>query len=190
MRRLWLKMALVLVILAVLSTEQVVAQGTTTVLLKPIAGSNVQGTALLTAAGDGTQVQLKVDGLPPGSPVRAMLQGGTCAAPGLSAAPLPALDADATGVATVSGPILFRGTEPVALSGLTDGEHIITVMGENGLLACGLITRFGATADTGVSATRGITPWLLTVLLLAAAVLAVGGWRWVWMRRDIAPSRR
>lgn len=84
------------------------AQGAVTVQLEPVGGSGVRGTAILTAAGEGTSVSFDVQGLPPGTSARATMQVSTCAMPSASFAALPDLTADAAGKATATGAVLFR----------------------------------------------------------------------------------
>ncbi|HZG68693.1 MAG TPA: hypothetical protein VEZ12_18250, partial [Herpetosiphonaceae bacterium] len=64
------------------------------VLLEAAGGSTMSGTALLMTEGAGTRVRLDVGGLAPGTSATATLHAGTCATPGASAAPLPALTAN------------------------------------------------------------------------------------------------
>ena len=172
----WLGPTLVMLFLVVGSTGQAVAQTTIAVRLDPVGDSNVSGMATLTAEGEGTRVSLDVAGLAPGTQAHATMQAGTCASPGASAATLPSLTADANGKATASGPILFRGTMPVALTGIADGAHSIAVAGPSGVVACGLITRLGASAASdGLPATGASRPWLPAGLLLGAGLLVAGG---------------
>jgi len=116
----------------------VMAQETVTVQLDPVAGSGVSGTATLSAAGEGTDVALDIQGLAPGAAARGTMQAGTCAMPSASFAALPDLQADATGRATATGSVLFRGTEGVALETMADGEHIIAIQIDQ-VVACGVI---------------------------------------------------
>lgn len=100
------------------------------------------------------------------------MQAGTCATPGASAATLPALTADANGKASVTGAVLFRGAENVALTVMTDGAHTITVMGPGGVVAC---CQIPALEGDNLPATGASTPWLATTLLLGTGVLMIGG---------------
>ena len=116
-----------LLVLALLLPGAILAQETVTVRLDPVGESGVSGTAILTAAGEGTNVALDVSGMAPGADARATMQADTCAMPSASFAALPDLKADATGRATATGSVLFHGTENVALATMADGEHIIAV---------------------------------------------------------------
>ena len=115
------------------------AQGAVTVLLEPVDGSGVSGTALLTPSDDGTLVLFAVHGLLPGTAYGPELRAGSCAQWSASFTNLPALTADAFGTATAAGTVLFHGTQAIALSVIADGPHIIGVGGSGGLLACGVI---------------------------------------------------
>lgn len=133
--------------------------------LSGVGGASVRGTAILTAQNDGTQIILDVTGLPAGATAETRLHAGTCAQMSSSAAQLPDLRADASGQARATGQVLFRGTEPVALSTLLDGSRVITVTlsgpATNVLVACGSIqpagtpvattVRFDAVGNSGVS---------------------------------------
>lgn len=178
----WLGASLLLLFLAVASTGLALAQTSVTVQLEPVGGSNVRGTATLTAEGNGTRVSLDIAGLAPSTTAQASMHAGTCAAPGASAAELPELTAGA------NGQILFRGTESVALATMADGQHIIAIGGPNGTLACGVIpSREGSSADAGLPAAGIATMWPLAGLLLAAALLAIIGGLWIqtWRSRVV-----
>ena len=182
----WLGASLLLLFLVVASTGLALAQTSVTVQLEPIGGSNVSGTATLTAEGNGTRVSLDIAGLAPSTTAQATMHAGTCAAPGASAAELPDLTADANGRATANGQILFRGTESVALATMADGQHIIAVGDPNGTLACGVIaSREGSSADAGLPAAGIATMWPAVGLLLGAALLAIIGGLWIqtWRSR-------
>jgi hypothetical protein len=64
------------------------------------------------------------------------------------------LEADATGKATATGSILFRGTENVALATMTDGEHIIVIRTEE-VVACGVIPQL-TTPPVSLPLTGGV----------------------------------
>lgn len=145
------------------------AQETVTVQLEPVGGSGVSGTAVLTAAGEGTTVELDVQGLAPGASARAAMQANTCAMPSASFAALPDLQADASGKAVATGSALFRGTDNVALATMADGGHVITVQ-TGQMVACGVIPAAASVSGpTTLPGTGGATSWLL-----AAAVMALG----------------
>lgn len=133
----------------------VLAQESVRVQLESMNGSGVSGTATLSIAGEGTNVILDVEGLAPDAIAQATMHAGTCATPSASFAPLPELQADATGRATATGSILFRGTEDIALATMTDGEHIIVIQTEE-VVACGVIPQL-ATPPTSLPVTGGIT---------------------------------
>ena len=59
----------------------VMAQEVVTVQLDPVGDSGVSGTATLTSAGDGTQVELDIKGLAPDADARGSMHAGTCAMP-------------------------------------------------------------------------------------------------------------
>lgn len=148
------------------------AQETVTVQMQPVDGSAVSGTAVLTAAGDATEVELEVAGLPAGAAAQATIQAGTCTMPSASFATLPVLEADASGNATATGRVLFRGTEDVALSTMADGEHIVAIQSEGAVVACGVIPMLtsGSSAPATLPTTGGATLWLTA---LAAGTLGL-----------------
>jgi hypothetical protein len=152
-----------------------IAQEAVTVQLDPMGASGVSGTATLTAALDGTNVTLvtlDVKGLAPGADARATMQANTCAMPSASFAALPALKADATGRATATGAVLFRGTEAVALETMADGEHVITIQTEQ-VVACGVIPKL---APATLPATGGVAVPLIagTAGVLGLCALSAG----------------
>jgi hypothetical protein len=174
----WLRLlGISLVVLALLLAPGMgIAQETVTVQLDPVGESGVSGTATLTAAGEGTQVELDVKGLTPGTAAQAAMQANTCAMPSASFAALPDLKADAAGRATATGSVLFRGTENVALATMADGEHIITIqVGQ--VVACGVIPML--TSDSTpptLPGTGGAVPWLMaaTAGVLGLCALSAG----------------
>ncbi len=148
------------------------AQAAVTVQLDPMGGSGVGGTAILTAAGEGTNVTLDVKGLAPGTEARATMNANTCAQPSASFAALPALKVDATGRATATGSVLFRGTEAVALETLADGEHVINIQAGQ-VVACGVIPKLAsAAAPATLPATGDAT---FSIFPLTAAITGVLG---------------
>ena len=161
------------------------AQQAVTAQLSAQGGSGVSGTATFTAAGDvahaprledATQVSLQVNGLPPGASAQSSLHAGTCATPGASAAMLPSLTADATGRATASGFVLFRGAENVAFTTVADGGHVVSVTSGGRVVACGAIPRAAQVPGRLPATGGGLGPSLLLggASLLLAAVGAVG----------------
>lgn len=166
-----------LVLAALLLPGDVLAQATVTVDIEPLAESGVSGTAILTAAGEGTDVVLDVNGLAPGAKVRATMHAGTCAMPSASFAELPGLTADATGRAEAAGSVLFHNTESVALATMADGQHVILVRDGDQVIACGVIPSLPSASGaptlpvTGGSF-PGFTPGL--VALLGLGVLLMG----------------
>ncbi len=146
----WLRLpGIWLVVLALLLLPSMgMAQETETVIvqLDPVHGSGVSGTATLSPAGEGTNVALDIQGLAPGTAARGTMQAGTCDMPSASFAALPDLQADATGRATGTGSVLFRGTEDVALETMADGEHIIAIQ-TGQVVACGVIPKLASASN-------------------------------------------
>jgi hypothetical protein len=149
--------------LLVLAGQPATAQQPLIAQLSPVGASGVSGNALLTPQGPGTQVSLDLTGLPPGTRAEARIQAGSCALPSASAVELPDLTADAAGHAQAAGPILFRGTDPVALSTFLQDPHVLTIVQGGSIVACGSITQaapgqiasaqFTAAGGSGVSGT-------------------------------------
>jgi hypothetical protein len=174
----WLRLIeLVLVIpVLLLGPGMVIAQEAVSVQLDPVGGSGVSGIATLTAAGEGTQVTLEVEGLTPGTSARATMQANTCAEPSASFAALPELTADASGKATATGSVLFRGIENVALATMADGAHIIAIQ-TGDMVACGIIPALtSASVSPALPATGGATPWLRSMAagLIGLCLLSAG----------------
>ncbi len=119
--------------------DEAVAQQPVTVQLDPVAESGVSGTANLTAQDGATEASLEVTGLTPGSTAQSSLHAGTCDQASASFTAITELTAGDNGVATASGPVLFRGSDDVALTTMTDGDHIIAISSAGQLLACGSI---------------------------------------------------
>ncbi|UCC86769.1 MAG: hypothetical protein JSV81_18235 [Anaerolineales bacterium] len=148
----------------------IMAQEAVTVRLDPVGESEVTGTAILTAAGDGTNAELHITGLAPGADARSTLHAGTCTMPSASFAALSDLKADTSGTATGTGSVLFRGTENVSLAIMADGEHIIAIQSGGQVVACGVIPGLTpASAPSTLPETGGAT------ILLAAAIAGVLG---------------
>jgi len=165
-----------LAITALLLPGMGVAQAAVTVQLDPMGGSGVSGTATLTAAGDGTNVTLDVKGLAPSTDARATMNANTCAMPSASFAALPDLKADATGRATATGSVLFRGTEAVALATMADGEHVIAIQAGQ-VVACGVIPKLAsASTPSTLPATGGTAFPLMAAMagILGFCVLSAG----------------
>jgi hypothetical protein len=181
-RHTWLRLPTIsLVVLALLFLPRMVlAQQAVTVRLDPVGGSAVSGTATLTAAGDGTNVALDIEGLAPNAGARATMHAGTCALPSASFAGLPNLKADATGRAMATGPVLFHGTENIALATMADGEHIITIQTEQ-VVACGVIPRLASAPappvlpGTGGAASGSVAA---TACVLGFCALVAGLFLW------------
>ena len=177
-----------LLALAFLLPGTVLAQKTVTVRLDPVGESGVSGTAILTAAGDGTNVALDVNGLVPGAGARSTMHANTCAMPSASFAALPNLKADATGRATATGLVLFHGTESVALATMADGEHIIAIHAGEQVVACGLIPKLAsASTPPALPATGGAAFPLAAALagILGLCTLSAG----LFLRQRIRMDR-
>lgn len=144
--------------------------------LDAVGGSGVSGGAVVTPAGEGTNVTLEIQGLPAGGEARAVMTAGTCAQPGASFATLPNLKADASGKATATGPILFRGTDPVALAAVADGQHVISIQTDK-VVACGVIPHLAAVQSPSQLPTTGGAGFELFAVVIAAlgfVILASG----------------
>jgi len=159
------------------------AQESVTAWLEPVGDSGVSGSAVLTAAGDGTQVTLDVKGLAANATARATMHAGACDAPSASFSELPALEADADGAASATGSVLFRGTEAVALDTMADGEHVIVIQ-TDGVVACGVIPKAAPASESVLLPATGGVSWALAALagVLGMAVLSAGLFRRVHRR--------
>jgi hypothetical protein len=146
------------------------------VRLDPIGGSGVSGTANLIAVGDGTEVSSSLTGLQPGVSYQVSVAGGTCATPGASVAPVFTATGDAQGRASGTGPVQFRGTDPVLLVALASGDHIVRVhQVGNADVACGPIVQI-TSGIQHLPSTGGPGPAILLGGAGAlAAVLVTGG---------------
>lgn len=164
-----------------------IGQAAAVVRFEPADGSQVRGAAIVSAAGDGTEVALHLTGLTPGTPAQAALHSGTPAAPSASLAALPELAVDAAGAGTATGPVLFRGTESVALAVVADGDHHIAISQGGRVVAYGVIPRLDVQAGTvGMPRTGGLDGRvMLLALAMAAAGLTVTGLR---LRRAVAQA--
>jgi LPXTG-motif cell wall-anchored protein len=164
------------------------AQEAVTVQLDPVGGSGISGTATLTAEGEGTKVELDIQGLAPGEAARASMHANTCAMPSASFAALPDLQADATGMATATGSVLFRGTDSVPLATMADGEHVIIIQ-TGQVVACGVIPKLAsASVPPALPATGSATPWLTaaSVSILGLCALSAG----IFLRQRSRPVSR
>jgi hypothetical protein len=149
-----------------LLSGMVLAQEAVTVRLDPVGKSGVNGTATLTAVGDGTYVALDIKGLAPGADARTTMHANTCAMPSASFAALPDLQADATGRATATGSVLFHGMENVELVGMADGDHIIAIQAGGQVVACGVIPKL---TSASVPPTLPVSSGTAFSLIAAAA---------------------
>lgn len=166
-----LLVALLTVIALLLLPATALAIETVPLNLDAVGGSGVSGGAVLTPAGEGTNVTLEIQGLPAGADARAIMTAGTCAQPSASFASLPNLKADSSGKATATGAILFHGSEPVALAAIADGQHVISILTDR-VVACGVIPHLAAVSGPSqLPATGGAGFQLLT---LAVATLGLG----------------
>jgi len=165
----------------------IMAQEAIIVQLDPVGESEVSGTATLTAAGNGTNVVLDIEGLAPGANAQATMHANTCALPSASFTPLPALNADATGRATATGSVLFRGMEDIALATIADGEHIIIIQTEQ-IVACGVIPKLAsASAPPTLPVTGGpvFSYWSIIVVILGLCIFFAGLLLWPERPRHI-----
>jgi hypothetical protein len=179
---------IVLILIALASGAT--AQETVTVQLDPVGDSRVTGTVTLTAAGEGTDVALNVEGLSASAEAQATMQAGTCDLPSASFATLPALTADATGAATATGSVLFRGTEDVVLATMADGEHIIAIQAGGEVVACGVIPTLSSAPTAPVLPETGATRFPLAAA--AVGVLGLGALSaglYVWRGRGRGRAR-
>ena len=158
-----------------LSTGAALAQGTFSVPFSQVGGSGVEGSGVLTATGEGTDVSLEITGLAAGSTATATLHAGTCAAPGASFAKLADLTADASGRATASGQVLFRGADPVALQDIADGQHIIAISQSGKMVSCTWIPVTEQIGPAGMPRTGGGGLLLMVAALGFVGVVILGG---------------
>jgi hypothetical protein len=111
---------------------------TETVQLRPLAGSGVTGTVTAGARGAGTHAVFALRGLKPNTPVRALMQAGTCARTGASLASAGGAKAGASGTARWSANVLFRA-QPVAWRIVADGGHVFRIVAGGRAVACGVV---------------------------------------------------
>jgi hypothetical protein len=101
------------------------------------------------------------------------MHANTCAMPSASFAALPELQADASGKATATGSVLFRGTDNVPLTSMADGGHIIAIQ-TGQMVACGVIPPAASVSGpTTLPGTGGVMPWLLAAVLVALGLCAL-----------------
>ncbi|HSJ52138.1 MAG TPA: hypothetical protein VLC52_00205 [Anaerolineae bacterium] len=175
----WARLArigIALVALALLSLGSVaLAQEVVDVQLDPVGDSGVSGTARLVAAGEATEVTLDVTGLDPDAQAVVTMHAGTCDLPGASFATLPDLTADASGAATATGTVLFRGSEDVALATMADGEHVISISAGDQVVACGVIPQLISAQGTAGDAPTELPETGGAGLPIAAVVVSILG---------------
>lgn len=91
-------------------------------------------------ATDGSAVTVEATGLMPGETYAALLQAGTCAAPGASTGRLGELMADAAGHAGVRASAVRAGATgdevPLTAELLDDGDHAIALQHDGSVVAC------------------------------------------------------
>lgn len=171
----WTRIILLAIALVAIAGGTTRAQTSVTVPLMLMGNANPDGTAILTAEGEGTEVTLEIGGLEPGMTAEVMMHAGTCGAPGASGAQLPPLTAGDDGRATSAGMILFRGTENIPLRDIADGTHSISISGQGMTIACGTIPDLATVAEEQPGPFTPATPWwtylrtLVLILVVAAA---------------------
>ena len=145
------------------------------VRFEPANGTGVKGAAIVSAAGDGTEVSLHLTGLTAGATAQAALHAGTPDAPSASFATLPEVAVDAAGVAAATAEVLFRGTESIALAVVADGAHHIAINQGGRVVAYGIIPALDVEPNTvGMPRTgRSDSRSLLIVLAILGAGLAL-----------------
>ncbi len=116
------------------------AQRSVDVVLRQVAHSHVQGHAHLSASGRGTRVGLDVRGLRTGAVAYAYLRAGRCSdLAHLSASTAFLARLKGTGRRIRASTMLTYHGDSVALSVLTDGEHVIVLTIGSRLAACGTV---------------------------------------------------
>jgi hypothetical protein len=128
----------ILIVLALATAGAALAVNPTETVRLKAAGSRVTGTATAGAAGQGTRVVFKLRGLPAGAKVRAVFLAGTCKAASASFATAGSGVADGKGSAAWTATIRFHGA-PVSWSTAADGGHLINVVADGKVVACGVI---------------------------------------------------
>jgi hypothetical protein len=102
-------------------------------------GAHVSASAVIHERGAGTQVRIAIRGLEPRGSVRAIVRAGSCARPSASFASVGAGKVANDGTAHLRAAVLFHGTQPVAWSVVTGGDHTIALVAEGRMAACGAI---------------------------------------------------
>jgi len=115
--------------------------GGVTVKISARGGSTVHGVAVFRAAGGGTNVILRVSGLPARARAAAFLRSGTCARRGVRFAVLPALRANSRGHARATGSTLSRKGGKLPFTTVTAHAYVLTVQRGAKALACGKFPR-------------------------------------------------
>lgn len=104
----------------------------TTVAMSPLGNSGVSGEAILTPAGNQTEVSVTLNGLEPNTTHPGHIHQGSCDAPGSVVVPLSEITADASGAGTMTT------TASVAPNTWMAGGHIVAYHGEGGApIVCG-----------------------------------------------------
>ncbi len=179
-------------IVAVMSPASAQMPGSPVVEFEGAVGSSVAGSAVLAPLGEGTAVDLGLRGLEAGVEYTATLHGGSCEQPSASLTEIASFTGGADGTATPGGEVLFRGTEPVALAAVADGEHVILVSGPSGVVACAVVTAPAMPAvpapaesgNAGLAGSGGTHPASLAVLGALGVAAMVFGARQVTALRD------
>lgn len=168
------RLSILLIALGLLLTTGVaMAQSTFTVPFAATNNSTVDGYAVLTMAGKGTDINLNFTGLAPNSAAIANLHAGTCDMPSASFSRLPGLNSDATGKATASGQILFHDTDPVALQDVADGQHVIAIYQGGQMVSCGWIPQMEPLTQPGGMPRTGGSGSNLDALAFVAVALVI-----------------
>jgi hypothetical protein len=158
------------------------AQQSVGVTLDPQAGSGVSGEAAIGLQGATAPIDLSLMGLTPGASYPVNLQSGTCELPSASFGRLGSVTADAGGRGQIQATSATGAAgAPVTLTPelVFDGNHILTVLGQNGVVACGAIPWWGAISSPGQLPAAGGLP----LAPLAAGLGTLGlfamllGWR-------------
>ena len=112
----------------------------TSVRLDSTEGSAVSGVVGLVALPEGeTRFELQLSGLVPGRSYGLQLHAGAPGQPSASVTQVATVTADASGRASASGLVHFRGTEDIALLDIADGNHFLQVVGLGQTVAVGAI---------------------------------------------------
>jgi len=171
------------ILVLLLAPGMVMAQEEIIVQLDPVGESGVSGTVTLTVAGNGTNAVLDIEGLAPGTTTQATMHANTCAMPSASFTALPTLNADATGRATATGSVLFRGMEDIALATIADGEHIIIIQTEQ-IVACGVIPKLASgSAPPTLPVTGGPVSSRMAVIVVILGLSAFFAGLILWYER-------